>query len=219
MEISYWQSRWRNDKTGWHMDKVYPLLKKYWPELDLEPNASVLVPLCGKTLDIDWLAKLGHRVVGVDISEKAIRTVINRNNLDVTRSTKGSFSVFRSQNIELWCGDFMKLRKSLIPANDVVYDKAALIALPPDQRTAYTQHIQALTQPHTQILLNCFEYDQQEMTGPPFSVHEDELHRLYGSQFTITLLHNQSILDDMRRFQQRGLRSYLNEKFYLLQPR
>lgn len=219
MEISYWQSRWRNDKTGWHMDKVYPLLKKYWPELNIKPNAAVLVPLCGKTLDIDWLAEKGHRVVGVDVSEKAIQTIINRNNLDVPRSTKGSFSVYRTQNIKLWCGDFMKLRKSWIPAIDIVYDKAALIALPPDQRTAYTQHIQALAQPHTQMLLNCFEYDQQEMSGPPFSVDEDELRRLYGSQFTITLLYSRSILDEMVRFQQRGLRSYLNENFYLLQPK
>lgn len=217
MEISYWQSRWRNDKTGWHMDEVYPLLKKYWPELNIKPNATVLVPLCGKTLDIDWLAEHGHDVVGVDVSEKAIQTVIKRNNLDVTRSAKGPFSVSRSQNIELWCGDFMKLRKNWVPPIDVIYDKAALIALPPDKRTAYTQHIQALTQPHTQILLNCFEYDQQEMTGPPFSVSEGELRRLYGSQFTITLLYSRSILDEMGRFQQRGLQSYLNEKFYLLQ--
>lgn len=200
------------------MDKVYPPLKKYWPELNIEPQATVLVPLCGKTLDIDWLAGQGHRVVGVDVSEKAIQTVINRNNLDVSTSTKGVFSVYQSQAVDLWCGDFMKLRKGWIPPVDLVYDKAALIALPPKQRQAYAQQVQALAQPSSRILLNCFEYEQQEMTGPPFSVAEDELRRLYGNTFTIQLLYRRSILDDMARFKQRGLRSYLNEKFYLLQP-
>ena len=45
MEISYWQSRWRKDKTGWHMNHVFEPLKKYWPQLNLDSNSNVLVPL------------------------------------------------------------------------------------------------------------------------------------------------------------------------------
>lgn len=38
----------------------------------LAPDATVFVPLCGKSLDIGYLASLGYRVVGVELSELAV---------------------------------------------------------------------------------------------------------------------------------------------------
>lgn len=218
MEISYWQSRWQNNKTGWHMDEVFPLLKTFWPRLQIKPGTSVLVPLCGKSLDLDWLAAQGHHVIGVDVSKKAINEVMDRLEATFTESTKGNLTCYTSDTMTLWWGDFMKLRRAWLPDIAAIYDKAALIALPPEQRSHYASHLQKLVEPETPMLLNCFEYKQEEMSGPPFAVFYKELQQLYGNRYHIKQLHERSLLNELSNFKRRGLQSYLTEKIYYLQP-
>lgn len=219
MEISYWKARWNKDKTGWHMNEVYPHLPTFWPGLQLEEGAPVLVPLCGKSLDLLWLKDQGHRVIGVDVSPKAAENFFREHRLDHQTYTKGSFTVYEHKNLSIWCGDFFKLRTGYLPKIDAIYDKAALIALPKNQRKRYAENVLTLCNTNTQILLNTFEYEQDEMTGPPFSVFSDELNELYGDHFTIEVLHEESIMDNLVKFQQRGLSSYLIEKVYHLRPK
>lgn len=219
MEISYWQSRWKKDNTGWHMDEVFPLLKSFWHRLELRKSSTVLVPLCGKSLDIDWLAAQGYRVIGADVSEKAVNILKDRLPYSFTKSAKGSFTCYKSASVELWRGDFFRLRKQWLPTIDAIYDKAALIALPPDKRRQYTTHLQNLAESHTQIFVNCFEYEQEEMNGPPYAVMENELQSLFGNRFNIELLYKHSLFNELPQFGQRGLKSYLIEKIYHLQPK
>lgn len=219
MEISYWQSRWQNDKTGWHMQQVFSPLKTYWNSLQLAKGATVFVPLCGKSLDLEWLVNQGHYVVGVDVSVKAVHELTKRHNEPFKESSKGSFTCYKSNSMELWRGDVFKLQKRWLPAIDAIYDKAALIALPPEMRKAYAITLKSFLQPHTQIFINCFEYNQNEMPGPPFAVFRDELESLLGDQFNIKLLHAQSLFDELTNFHRRGLHSYLKEKIYRLSPK
>ena len=216
MEISYWQGRWRKDKTGWHMNKVFLPLKTFWPYLRLKPGDTVLVPLCGKSLDIDWLAEQGHHVIGVEVSERALQELMSRLPASFHPSAKGPFTCYKSPSIELWCGDILKIKKEWLPPIDAIYDKAALIALPGEMRSRYATHIQALIHSHSQIFINCFEYEQQEMPGPPFAVFEEELRAYFGDHFTLDCLHSHSLFDELTNFQRRGLHSYLKEKVYHL---
>ena len=218
MELSYWQSRWKKGAIGWHMDTVFPPLKTYWNRLNLKAGSRVLVPLCGKSLDIDWLLEQKHHVIGVDISKRALEAVMRRTSSSLKESTKGSFTCYKSASLQLWCGDFFKLRKKWLPAIDAIYDKAALIALPPEQRQNYASHIKSLIQPNSQILLNSFEYKQHEMTGPPFAVFEEEIRTYYQAKFSINLLQERSLFNDLTNFHRRGLQSYLTEKIYHLSP-
>lgn len=219
MEISYWKARWNKGKTGWHMEDVYPNLPTYWPELQLEKETTVLVPLCGKSLDLLWLRNFGHGVIGVDVSHKAAELFFWENGIDYHTSNKASFTIYQSDKLSIWCGDFLKLRPEYLPEIGAVYDKAALIALPEEQRKSYAEQVINLCDGDTQMLLNTFEYEQDEMNGPPFSVFRKELEELYGKRFTIRLLHEESIFEDLARFQQRGLTSYLIEKVYHLHPK
>ncbi|NGP77589.1 thiopurine S-methyltransferase [Balneolaceae bacterium YR4-1] len=219
MEISYWKSRWNKGNTGWHMQQVYPNLLAYWPELQLERDATVLVPLCGKSLDLLWLQNQGHRVIGVDVSQNAAEQFFRENGLDYHTSPKASFTVYQGQDISIWCGDFMKLKRSFLPEISAVYDKAALIALTQQQRKLYAKKVIEMCDRDTKILLNTFEYEQEEMNGPPFAVFPEELEELYGKHFTISLLHEESIFEDLVKFHRRGLSSYLIEKVYQLQPK
>lgn len=218
MELSYWQSRWRNDNTGWHMDEVFPLLKEFWHHLQLKEGATVLVPLCGKTFDIEWLVGQGYSVIGVDISDKAIHTLKQNHGKPFQKSRKGDLVRYKSTTLELWCGDFLKIQKSWLPPVDAIYDKAALIALPADMRRRYVQVIKQLSTSQTQLFLNCFEYNQAEMNGPPFAVFLEELQKRYSSQFNINLVYTHSLMKELTGFQRRGLQSYLTEKIYHLTP-
>lgn len=218
MELSYWQSRWQKNNTGWHMDTVYPLLPKVWPKLSIKPGARVLVPLCGKSLDMQWFAEQGYSVIGIDVSEKGLHEFMDELRESFTEDSSHGFTIYRSSSIELWQGDFLELPTSEIPAPDVIYDKASIVALPRDKRAEYAQKVLKLCGAETQILLQTFEYNQEEMTGPPFSVDEGELHQLWGQVFKIKLLFEQSKLNELNKFQRRGLSSYLTEKIYHLTP-
>ncbi len=98
-----------------------------------------------------------------------------------------------------------------------VFDRAALVALPIKLRQKYAQHLINILSEKAKILLIAFEYDQSQMEGPPFAVHEAEIHELYGNSYEIKLLLNQEALDNYPSFRGRGL-SRLTEKVYLFTP-
>ncbi len=200
------------------MQEVYPQLPKLWPQLSITEKDHVLVPLCGKSLDMKWLAEQNYYVIGVEVSKKAIQEFIEGYPKEFSASTTHGFTVYRSDNIELWEGDFLKIPTDIIPIPDVIYDKAALVALPSKLRKLYVDKVLKLSNTETQILLQTFEYKQNEMTGPPFSVDKKELQQLYGERFELNLLHEQSKFQQLSKFQRRGLSSYLIEKVYLLDP-
>ena len=72
MEEGFWQARWQRNQIGFHRQEVNPGLKKYWPTLQVAPGRCVFVPLCGKSLDLLWLAEQGYCVLGVELIEKAV---------------------------------------------------------------------------------------------------------------------------------------------------
>ncbi|MGI9426744.1 MAG: hypothetical protein ACR2PA_26445, partial [Hyphomicrobiaceae bacterium] len=50
------------------------------------------------------------------------------------------------------------------------------------------------------------EYDQSEMSGPPFSVSHDEIAAYYEDRFNISQVYNQEVTDFDERFRQKGLK-------------
>ena len=56
MDEAFWQRRWARNEIGFHLNEVNPYLRRHWPSLKLAQGARVLVPLCGKSLDMAWLA-------------------------------------------------------------------------------------------------------------------------------------------------------------------
>ena len=200
------------------MDVVYPPLRKLWPQLSLKSQARVLVPLCGRSMDMKWIAEQGCQVIGVEVSQKALQDFMDRWDEEFTTDSSHGFTIYKSPSIELWQGDFMKIPESKIKPVDAIYDKAAIVALRKDMRSKYAKKLLKLCHANTQILLQTFEYKQDEMNGPPFSVDGEEISRLFGHQFSITSLHEQSLFDELSKFQRRGLSSYLVEKVFHLKP-
>ena len=114
MQPEFWHKRWTSNQIGFHLPEVNPYLQRYWPQLGLEEGSRVLVPLCGKSLDLLWLGKCGHEVLGVELSEKAVEDFFHEHQFDPDVSDQGPFTVYRAGSIEIWCGDFFALPRSAV---------------------------------------------------------------------------------------------------------
>lgn len=218
MTPGFWIERWKNNQIGFHQHKISPGLQDHWPRLKLPQTVPVFVPLCGKSLDMLWLRARGHRVIGVEISPIAVAGFFRENDLHPTLRHQGPFERYEADGLTLLCGDFFQLAPEHLSDIGVVYDRASLVALPPDMRSDYARHLDTLLPAHVESLLVTLEYPQGEMNGPPFSVSGDEVLRLYGDRYRITRLNSADVLDENPRFQQRGLTAF-KETVYRLQPR
>lgn len=216
MQPDFWHNRWANQLIGFHQQQVNPYLQQYWPVLGLAPGARVLVPLCGKSLDMAWLAAQGHGVLGVELSERAVSDFFIEHGLEPQVSQQGEFRVYRSEGIELWCGDFFALTPADAAGCTGLYDRAAIIALPAPMRERYVAHLQALLPSPCQGLLITLDYDQAVTEGPPFAVLDDEVQRLFGAQWQVSSLAVDDVLAQSPRFIKAGAGRLL-ERAYRLQ--
>jgi thiopurine S-methyltransferase len=213
MTSDFWLSRWDENKIGFHQSLINARLMEYADRIGVEAGARVFVPLCGKTLDMLWLRERGAAVVGVELSEKAVSAFFADHLLEPRISRTETFVRCEAHDIVLLCGDFFALRDSDVEGVTGVYDRAALIALPPELRRRYAGHMASLLAPGTRMLLLTIEYDQSQMDGPPFSVTEDEVRELYGENFSIEALSSADVLDQDPRFAERGVTA-LTERAY-----
>jgi thiopurine S-methyltransferase len=217
MELSYWQSRWKKGNIGFHLDEVYPGLVEHREALQISQESAVLVPMCGKSMDLMWLAERVRKVVGVEVSEVAVQDFFLDYNLSPVESSFAGFSIFKARNIELWCGDFFKLPVHKFQHPDLIYDKGAAVALPKKMRKNYSDIITSLASSTTELLIQHFEYPETEMNGPPFSVSPSEIEQLFGDVFSIKQLDKKSLnINRFEKFLNRGLKSYLIEYLTLL---
>lgn len=215
MEPNFWLERWGKGETGWHRDEVHPELVEQWPSLDLPPRSRVLVPLCGASLDMAWLAKQGHEVIGVELSQKALEQFLTRHRVRHIVLNEGGFHAYHGGRYQLWCGDLFALPADVFASADAVYDRASLIALPPEMRTRYAATLKDRLNPGTRILLITVNYDPAEMSGPPFSVPDEEVRTLFQDHFDITEIKTVDVLAGNDGLRQRGLTA-LTEKTYIL---
>ena len=217
MELSYWLSRWKKGHTGFHMEMGYPGLSAHWPILPIPQNPVVFIPLAGKSVDIHWIAEQAQKVVCCEISPIAIEQFFHQFEMDFSISHFASFDIYHSQNIEFWCGDFMKLPDDKIGELDLIYDKASLVALPQKMRVPYSNKLASFMSDKTKILMHLLSYNQSDMTGPPFSVPPEEVKRLFPDNFELILLEKNTLsIHKFEKFLNRGLKSDLIEYLLLL---
>ena len=205
MEPEFWHQRWQENRIGFHQDKATPLMLKHWPSLDVAPGSRVFVPLAGKSQDMLWFAAQGYRVLGVELSQLAVEQFFTENDLPYTITESPYGRHYRSGEIELVCGDAFGLDPALLATCDAVFDRAALIALPPEMRKRYVHELYARLPGRCLGLLITLEYPQHEKEGPPFSVAEDEVRALYGPRWQIELLERRDILEQQPGFVAEGV--------------
>ncbi len=186
MEPAFWHERWKNKRIGFHEGAPNSFLMQYFERLTLQAASRVFVPLCGRAVDLHWIADQGHFVVGIELNESAVAEFFGTAS-DVGIERLGDLTRYRSGSVEIFVGDFFDLTNSLLGAVDAIYDRAALVALPPDMRQAYTKHLVSLTNAAPQLLVT-LDYDQAMADGPPFSVPAAEIDSHYAAHYRMDLL-------------------------------
>ncbi|MCT6699585.1 thiopurine S-methyltransferase [Rheinheimera sp. 4Y26] len=175
MEPQFWQQRWELNELGFQLDAAHPLL---CAQLAAMPQQSkVFVPLCGKSPDMHALASR-YQVIGAELAEIACRDFFAEAGLTASTSSFGLHQLWQSGVYQLWQGDFFALPLEAVAGTELIYDRAALIALPPQMRLQYAAKLQQLFQ-KAKMLLITLEYPEGEKQGPPFAVFADELPLLF----------------------------------------
>ncbi|MFZ5962306.1 thiopurine S-methyltransferase [Thalassococcus sp. BH17M4-6] len=197
MDAGFWHQRWQENQIGFHERSGNAAMVAHWDALGLGQGARVFVPLCGKTRDIAWLLARGHRVVGAELSRLAVEQLFEDLGATPEITSQGSLDRFGAPGIDIFVGDIFDLGADLLGAVDATYDRAALIALPPDMRSRYAPHLHRITGGAPQLLI-CLEYDQGLMDGPPFSVDAAEVARVYGAHYDIRKLWSDALAEGLK---------------------
>lgn len=213
-----WQQSWRDRKIDFHQKAVNPHLVRFWSSLGLAPGDRVFVPLCGKSLDLLWLARQGHTVVGVELSPLAARAFFRENRIQASRRQVGEFVLWEHGRISILCGDFFQLTAADLGDIAAVFDRASLTALPDEIRGDYLDHLRKILPAACKILLlTTEEPDDDETQGQPFAV-ADEITSLYARAFDIELSHVESLFEpDPDPAVRQPVR--IEQKVYLLTPK
>ena len=218
MEAEFWQQKWREGQIGFHQQQVTPLLEQHWDAIGVAAGGQVFVPLAGKSLDMAWLAARGHRVFGVELSQLAVEQFFAEHGLTPTIRESIHGRYYSAGAIELVCGDAFALDDASLADCSGVYDRAALIALPPPLRQRYAADLYSKLPRGCRGLLVTLEYPQHEKNGPPFSVPGDEVDALYGGDWMIDVLERRDILAVQPGFVAEGVTA-LDTVAYRLQRR
>ena len=196
--MEFWHNRWDKQQIGWHKTVFNELLVKHWSSIKANPGCEVIVPLCGKSLDMLWLANQGHTVVGLEMVDQAVKAFFSDNKLAYSSTKTNAHTKYSSGPFTILQGDIFALESGTIQA-DAWYDRAAMIAIEPSTRDAYVDQIRTQTKPGAVGLLITFAYPQEQMIGPPFALHDEHVLKLFSKGFEIECLESLNLDDDKDR--------------------
>ena len=208
--MEFWHNRWKSQQTGWHRAEYNDLLVNHWSSIGAPEHGEVLVPLCGKSLDMVWLAEQGHTVIGLEMVEQAVKTFFQEQGLESESTPLGHHTKHVHPPFTLFHGNVFDLKPKTVQA-DAWYDRAAMIALPVESREAYVRQLRQQTKPGAVGLLITFCYPQEQMQGPPFSLQDEHVFQLFSEGFEIERLESFDLEDE----KERGLSSLTSSVFKL----
>jgi len=194
--LDYWKKKWEEGDTSWHNSKVNRTIENYFDKMvGNEKEQRILFPLCGKTMDMKWVADKGHVVVGVEGSEKAAKEFFQDQNLeykmDAISMAPNVAHVFSSldEKIRIFVCNFFDFRSTVAGGKfNGVFDRGSVVAINSNERPKYAEMMGDLVLPGGKILTECVEYDPTLFGGPPHVVSEDDLREIYRGNFEVQKL-------------------------------
>jgi len=209
----FWHNKWASNQIGFHLEDVNPLLPAYWQHTNPKREDKVFVPLCGKSEDLIWLSMMHDLVEGVELSHIAVRAFFAEHFYTPTVTpVHGMHELYQFDEISIYTGDIFT---APVSQADIIYDRAALVALPQDMREEYVERLKQLLNPSGRIFLITLNYPQEEMAGPPFSVPVEEVEKLF-SGYKVTCLNVDQADENHPKITKKGL-SRFSEEVYLIE--
>uniref|UniRef100_UPI00398F4C56 probable thiopurine S-methyltransferase n=1 Tax=Pristiophorus japonicus TaxID=55135 RepID=UPI00398F4C56 len=215
LTLEHWITSWEKQQIQFHLDEVHEMLKKHLNVmLNGRKQIRIFFPLCGKALDMKWLADQGHTIVGVEISEIAIKQFFTEQNLsysqepvpgmpgaDLFKSSDGRISLFKSNIFDF---------SSLIAGQfDGIWDRGSLQPLNSSDRQHYSKLMITLMAKGCRYLLDTLVCTKDDFTGLPPKIPESEIRDLFGHTCNIQLLESSHTLSGKQKYW--GLESFIEE--------
>ncbi len=184
MQHSFWHQKWEDQQIGFHQEEINPMLQT-WASQVFGPidatNFRVLVPLCGKSADLVWLNEQGWDVWGNELSPVAVEEFGTDNEFGCSQQPIGDlrrFTFCTEPELSVWLGDWFGVGVLDVFAGTTrIYDRAALVAMPPEMRIQYANRLNEIAAPGCRMLLISREHDFG--SGPPFTVDQANIEALY----------------------------------------
>ncbi|XP_037072003.1 probable thiopurine S-methyltransferase [Pollicipes pollicipes] len=168
-----WHAQWSEGRIDFHLPAVCPDLERWYRRLvpDEQPR-TVLVPLCGKSVDMVWLYQKGHTVIGIEGIEKAIVDFFTENNIDFSKIAVGSYTLYQTPDgrLRVYHADICRLDPETVGAVDAIWDRASYVAVRREDRPRYAAFLRAVMAPGCRYLLSSVEYEPNPFSGTPQSV-------------------------------------------------
>merc|ERR1712212_949582 len=147
--LGTWQGRWDVDDTPWHQTQANTSLVNNWTKASQgRQDLRVLFPLCGASVDLAWLYRQGHTVVGVDGARKAAEKLFAEAEVvfDVSDLDGDDAAKFQTKDsrLKVFIRDFIGTPKDIAGTFDAVFDRGALGAMDESDRPAYIATIRNL---------------------------------------------------------------------------
>jgi thiopurine S-methyltransferase len=166
---------WKDDNTAFHQTEINPLLTQFLPKLNLPKSSRILVPLCGKSLDMNLLADSGHHVIGIELSSIAAKDYFEALNVQPSIERIGCFTRFRYRKTEIWCGDIFDLTAKDIHRHSVLYDCTSITAFPAERRPEYIRHFHQRLSIDSQIILLTTESANETAINSTLTIDDEVL--------------------------------------------
>jgi len=182
--VEYWAQRWTDGRTGWHQEDFDSDLVAQSSLLLPPPHSyRVFVPLCGRSLDLLWLYKGGHTVVGVEGVEEVVKQFFTEHSIPYTTSLVAWATLYKSEDgrMSIYVCDLFSVDVAALKTFDAVYDRGSLVAINVCDRQRYASLVKRLLRTPFRYLLSTVEYEPSEtFAGPPCSISIKEVEALFG---------------------------------------
>ena len=187
-----WEQKWVSNNALWHIDAVNPFLQKYFYKLTNEISVHgkrIIVPLCGKTLDLKWLYQQGLAVVGVEFAKIPCISFFEDNSLSYTVENHGSYNIYKHDDrLVIYQGDLFEFNsQKLGGVFDIWWDRGGLVAMVTEEQQKYVDHLKSLLNKFSfSALMESYEYDASlRPSMPPHSIKKEQLQSLFGDSFCV----------------------------------
>ncbi|XP_029214387.2 probable thiopurine S-methyltransferase isoform X2 [Acropora millepora] len=205
-----WEQDWTNDNPEFHTNEVNAMLMKQHQEFTGgRKNLRILVPLCGKSYDMIWLANQGHSVVGVELIRRGIELFFRDNKLKycekkvaLNAETHGTIFKANDKDISIYeCSIFDFSAKVAGGQFDCIWDRGSMTAINmmTDERVKqYRDVMLACLKPTGRYLIEFFVPDSLEGMPSSFKfISKESLTALFGERCTIGFVGREEMPSDM----------------------
>lgn len=150
-----WEKCWEDGLTPWDLGRPTPIVEHLHMK-EMLPKGRALVPGCGSGHDVVALACPERYVIGLDVSDVAIRKA---KELSSSSPNANHFSFIKE--------DFFTWHPSEL--FDLIFDYTFFCAIEPSMRPAWGRRMRELLKPDGELITLMFPIDDH-IGGPPFSI-------------------------------------------------